>query len=198
MPENESAGRGGVPFHGARQAVLIAGGCSVVLGLAIAVWPHKSVAIAQLLFGLYLVLSGVLQVIIAVVAQFAMPLRALVFVSGALSWLLALLCFGSGSSILLLALWVGLGWAIRGIVQATVAVWIDNMLEGGKQELFGLFTMVLGIVLIVAPFNALDAMELVAGGCLIVMGAFEMLTVGRRRGGAVRLPNAARVPVAPN
>jgi uncharacterized membrane protein HdeD (DUF308 family) len=198
MPENESAGPGGVSFHGARQAVLIAGGCSVVLGLAIAVWPHKSVAIAQLLFGLYLVLSGVLQVIIAVVAQFAMPLRALVFVSGALSWLLALLCFGSGSSILLLALWVGLGWAIRGIVQATVAVWIDNMLEGGKQELFGLFTMVLGIVLIVAPFNALDAMALVAGGCLIVTGAFEMLTVGRRRGGAVRISNAARVPVAPN
>jgi uncharacterized membrane protein HdeD (DUF308 family) len=198
MPEGVSAGRGGGLFHGAREAVLIAGGCSVVLGLVIAVWPHKSVAIAELLFGLYLVLSGVLQVIIAVVARFAMPLRVLVFVSGALSWLLALLCFSSGNSVLLLALWVGLGWAIRGIVQATVAVWIDNMLEGGKQELFGLFTMVFGIVLIVAPFNALDAMALVAGGCLIVMGALEMLTVSRRRGGPVRLPDAARVPVAPN
>ncbi|WP_328402430.1 DUF308 domain-containing protein [Nocardia sp. NBC_00403] len=198
MPENESAGRGGVLFHAARQAVLVAGTCSVILGVVIAVWPHKSVAIAELLFGLYLVLSGVLQMTIAIGSRFAMPLRVLIFVSGAMSVCLAVLCLRSGNSVLLLALWVGIGWAIRGVTQATVAVWHDGLRDGGKQELFGVATMVMGIVVIVVPFDSLDVLALVAGGLLTVFGALEILSVGRGRGGLVRLPESARVPVAPN
>ncbi|MEV6426656.1 DUF308 domain-containing protein [Nocardia sp. NPDC051463] len=198
MPENESAGRGGVLFHGARQAVLVAGACSVILGAVIAVWPHKSVAIAELLFGLYLVLSGVLQITIAIGSRFAMPLRVLIFVSGALSVCLAVLCFRSGNSVLLLALWVGIGWAIRGVTQATVAVWHDGLPDSGKQELFGVATMVIGIVVIVVPFDSLDVLAVVAGGLLVVLGAVEILSVGRGRGGLVSLPETARVPLAPN
>ncbi|MFD0360799.1 HdeD family acid-resistance protein [Nocardia sp. GCM10030253] len=198
MPENESAGRAGVLFHGTRQVVLVAGVCSLMLGVVIAGWPHKSVAIAELLFGLYLVLSGALQLIIAVGSRFAMPLRVLVFVSGALSVCLAVLCFRSGNSVLLLALWIGIAWAIRGVIQATVAVWHDGLPEGGKQELFGLFTMVIGIVVIVVPFDSLDVLALAAGGLLVVLGALEILTGARGRGDVVSLPAAARVPLAPN
>ncbi|WP_227999806.1 HdeD family acid-resistance protein [Nocardia australiensis] len=198
MLENESAGRSGVPTRRARPAAVMVGGCTVVLGAIIAMWPHKSVDIAGLLFGLYLVLSGVLQVIVAVSARFAMALRILVFVSGVLSWFLALLCFTSGDLVLLLGMWVGLGWTIRGVVQATVAVWTDEQLEAGKQELFGLFTVVLGIALIVVPYDSLENMAKVAGGCLIVMGALEILTVTRWRGTVVGVPEAGRVPVSPN
>ncbi|MFQ6394175.1 HdeD family acid-resistance protein [Nocardia sp. KC 131] len=198
MPENESAGLGGVLFHGARQVVLVAGACSVILGVVIAVWPHKSVPIAELLFGLYLVLSGALQMTIAVGSRIAVPLRVLVFVSGVMSVCLAMLCLRSGNSVLLLALWVGIGWAIRGITQATVAVWHNGLPDGGKLELFGLFTMAIGIVVIVVPFDSLEPLALVAGGFLVVLGALEILTVVRGRGEVVRLPEAARIPLAPN
>jgi uncharacterized membrane protein HdeD (DUF308 family) len=198
MPENESAGRGGSLVGGARQAVLVAGIGSVILGALIAVWPHKTDATAQLLFGLYLLLSGVLQLIIAMGSRFATALRFFVFFSGLASVVLAVLSFRSTNSVLGLALWIGLGWAIRGIVQATVAVWDDELPESGWQEVFGLLTLLVGIVVIALPFDSLDVLAIAAGGCAMVIGALEILSVARGRGEVVPVPKAARIPAAPN
>jgi uncharacterized membrane protein HdeD (DUF308 family) len=198
MPENESAGRRGSLAGGARQGIVAAGVGSVVLGVLIAVWPHKTVAIAELLFGLSLLLSAALQIAIAIGGRFALPLGVMIFGSGAASVALAVLCFRSGNSVLLLALWIGLGWAFRGITQATVAVWHDELADGALQEVFGLATMVVGIVLVVAPFGSLDVLALVTAGILIVIGAMEILSVMGGSSEVATLPEPARVPVAPN
>jgi len=198
MPENESAGRGGSLVGGARQAVLVAGIGSVALGVLIAVWPDKTDATAELLFALYLFLSGALQLIIAMGSRFAAALRIFEFFSGAASVALAVLSLRGTNSVLLLAVWIGLGWAIRGIAQATVAVWADELPESGWQEVFGLLTMFVGIVVIALPFDSLDVLGMAAGGCAIVIGALEILTVARGRGEVVPAPRAAHIPAAPN
>ncbi|MGO4617536.1 HdeD family acid-resistance protein [Nocardia sp. 2YAB30] len=185
MPETGVEGRTEPLAGGARQTVLVAGACSMIMGVALAVWPHKSLPTAEMLCGAYLLLHGVLQLIMAFGARFATALRALVFVSGVLSALLAALCFAGGNSAQLLSLWIGSAWAIRGICHATVAVWADDLCGGGRQEVVGLATMVLGVIVGVLPCASLDALGWVIGLCLIVIGSTEVLGVADVRRGAV-------------
>ncbi|WP_433716263.1 DUF308 domain-containing protein [Nocardia sp. CA-084685] len=198
MPENESAGQGVSLADEARLAVLVAGIGSVVLGVLIAVWPDKTEPMAELLFGLYLLLSAALQLIIAMATRFSTALRIFVLFSGAVSIALAVMAFHSADSILLLAVWIGLGWAVRGITQATVAVWADELPEGGWQEIFGLLTMMVGFIMIALPFDSLDVLGMAAGGCAIVIGMLEILTVARGNGEVDPVARAARIPAAPN
>ena len=164
----------------------------MILGVVIAVWPEKTIAVAELLFGLYLLINALLQIWVAIGAKFAVPLRALVFLSGLISMLLAGLCLYSGNSVLLLAMWIGIAWAVRGITHATVAAWDDDLPHGVRHELFGLFTMLLGIVVLGLPFEALEALALVSGGTLIVLGTLELLSSGV--GAVVGIPGMARIP----
>ncbi|MEU4342043.1 DUF308 domain-containing protein [Nocardia sp. NPDC023852] len=193
MPETEVEGRTEPLAGGARQTVLVAGACAMIMGVALAVWPHKSLPTAEMLCGAYLLLHGVLQMIVALGARFATALRVLVFVSGVLSALLAALCFAGGNSAQLLSLWIGSAWAIRGICHATVAVWVDDLRGRGRQEVFGLATMMLGVIVGVLPSDSLNALGWAIGLCLIVIGSTEVLGVAVVRRGAVELP-----PLAPN
>ncbi|WP_280494171.1 HdeD family acid-resistance protein [Nocardia asiatica] len=182
MPGTGVAGRTEPLAGEARQTVLVAGACSMIIGVALAVWPHKSLPTAEVLSGCYLLLNGVLQLVVAVGARFATALRVLVLLSGVLSVLLAVLCFAGGNSTLLLSFWIGLAWAIRGICHATVAVWVDDLPGRGWQELFGLATLVSGVLVAALPFESLDAVGWVAGTCLLALGAAEVFfAAGPRR-----------------
>lgn len=179
MPANEVGGR--ALGREARQAVIVAGVCSMVLGVVVLVWPQKTIGAAEFLLGLYLVLSAVLQVAVAGAGRFAPVLRILVVVGALLSAALAILCFAGGNSVLLLTVWIGLGWAVRGIIQATVAVWDDNLPDSGKQELFGLFTMAVGIIVVLLPLDSLTVLFVLVGCCLLAFGALELVSVGAFR-----------------
>ncbi|MEU8896180.1 DUF308 domain-containing protein [Nocardia sp. NPDC048505] len=192
MPENGGAGRVRPRVLGGRQVVLASGAVTVVLGVVLAVWPDKTLLVAELLLGSYLLLNGLVQVWTAIGAKFAVPLRALVLTSGAISLLLAALCLYGGNSVLLLAMWLGIAWAVRGIIHATVAAWDTRLPAAGQHELLGLFTMVLGLAVLALPFETLEALALVGGGGLIVLGVLELLIAGV--GAVVGIPGAARVP----
>jgi uncharacterized membrane protein HdeD (DUF308 family) len=174
MPETEVEGRTEPLAGTARQTVLVAGACSMIMGVVLAVWPHKSLSTAELLSGGYLLLNGVVQLVVAVGARLVTPLRVLVLISGGLSALLAMLCFAGGST-LLLSFWIGLAWTIRGICHATVAVWADDLPGRARQELFGLLTLALGLLVGVLPFDSLDALGWATGACLLAIGAMEAL-----------------------
>ncbi|MFG3619202.1 DUF308 domain-containing protein [Nocardia sp. NPDC047654] len=188
MPETEIGGRAEPLAGAARQTVLVAGACSMIMGVALAVWPHKSLPTAELLSGGYLLLNGVLQLVVAIGARFVTALRVLVLVSGGLSALLAMLCFAGGNSTLLLSFWIGLAWAIRGICHATVAVWVDDLPGRGRQELFGLVTLVLGVLVAAVPFDSPDALGWVAGPCLLAIGTMEAWFAAGSRRGVVAMP----------
>jgi hypothetical protein len=100
-------------------SALVFGALAAILGVAMLVWPGPSIVVAAALFGAYLVLSGVAMVVLA----FALPAasgagRFLYFLSGALSVILGILAFrhfGEGYAILLLAIWIAVGfYLLRG------------------------------------------------------------------------------------
>ncbi|MFE8943982.1 HdeD family acid-resistance protein [Streptomyces sp. NPDC007856] len=181
------------PLHALSQAawqvVLVTGTASLVLGVLVLLWPGPSLLVAGVLFGLYLLASGVFQLVAAFGTHRATSLRVLAFISGALSILLGLLCFrGPMQSILLLGLWIGIGWLIRGITQTIAAAQDSRMPGRGWQILLGVLTFVAGIVLIDAPFRSVAVLTLVAGVWLLVVGIVEIVTAFSIRGRAKAIP----------
>ncbi|MET8948126.1 HdeD family acid-resistance protein [Streptomyces sp. NPDC004542] len=181
------------PLHAlsraAWQVVLVTGLASLVLGILVLVWPGPSLLAAGVLFGIYLLVSGVFQLVAAFGTHKATSLRVLAFISGALSILLGLFCFrGPMQSILLLALWIGIGWLIRGITQTLAAAHDSTVPARGWQIFLGIVTFVAGIVLIVSPFASIAVLTVVAGWWLVVVGVVEIVTALAVRSRAERLP----------
>ncbi|MEU9454643.1 HdeD family acid-resistance protein [Streptomyces sp. NPDC048277] len=183
------------PLHALSQAawqtVLITGIASLILGVLVLVWPGASLLAAGVLFGIYLLVSGVFQVVAAFGTHKTTALRVLAFISGALSIVLGLFCFrGPLESILLLALWIGIGWLIRGITQTLAAVHDHRMPARGWMIFLGIVTFVAGIVLIVSPFKSVAILTLVAGIWLVVVGIVEIVTSFGIRSRAKLIPQA--------
>jgi uncharacterized membrane protein HdeD (DUF308 family) len=181
------------PLHAlsraAWQVVLGTGIASLILGVLVLVWPGASLLAAGVLFGIYLVISGVFQLVAAFGTHRATSLRVLAFISGALSILLGLFCFrGPMQSILLLALWIGIGWLIRGITQTLAALHDSRMPARGWQIFLGVVTFVAGIVLIDSPFRSVAVLTLVAGIWLVAVGIGEIVTAFGIRGRAKAVP----------
>ncbi|MFJ4580788.1 HdeD family acid-resistance protein [Streptomyces echinatus] len=171
------------------QVVLGTGIGSLVLGVLVLVWPDASLLAVGVLFGLYLLYSGILQLVSAFGTHQATSLRVLAFISGALSILLGLLCFrGPMQSILLLALWIGIGWLFRGITQTLAAVHDSRAPARGWQIFLGILTFIAGIVLIDSPFVSIAVLTLVGGVWLVAVGIVEIVTAIRIRGRARRVP----------
>ncbi|MFJ4829787.1 HdeD family acid-resistance protein [Streptomyces sp. NPDC088747] len=181
------------PLHllsrAAWQAVLAAGVATLALGVMVLVWPGASLFAAGILFGLYLLVSGVLQLAAAFGTHAATSLRVMAFISGALSILLGLFCFrGAMQSILLLALWIGIGWLFRGITQTLAAASDPDVPARGWQVFLGIVSLLAGIVLIVSPFESVAVLTLVGGCWLLAVGVTEIITAFRIRGRAHHVP----------
>ncbi|MFE3542746.1 DUF308 domain-containing protein [Nocardia sp. NPDC059177] len=165
---------------GTRQAMLLAGICSFALGLVILLWPGRSTSTLALVFGVALLVSAGIQVYLALLSRITFPLRLIVVVSAILTGILAMLAF-SGGTIELLALWIGIGWAVRGTVQALVAAWDTEVADGWVHEVCGVATAVIGLVVIAVKFHTVTGLATVTGGALVVIGVLELLAGGLLR-----------------
>lgn len=163
-----------------RKAMLVAGGCSFALGVALLLWPGRDENILAMLFGISLILSTAVQAYLAMTTRIAFLLRVLVLVSAGLTGILAALVF-NGGNIELLALWIGIGWSIRGIVQALVAAWDDAVVDGWMHEVCGMITTAIGITVIAITFQTVTGLATTAGSGLVAIGVMELLTGGLGR-----------------
>jgi len=167
---------------GAWRAVATIGVLAVIFGVLVLAWPGISLIVVGVLFGLYLVLSGVLQLVAAFGTHTSTAMRVLAFFSGALSILLGLLCFRSAlTSLVLLAVWIGVGWLIRGIAQIVAAVSDRAMPARGWQGILGVIGVLAGITLIDSPLSSIGLLTIVGGCWLIALGVMELVTAFRIR-----------------
>ncbi|MEV0698884.1 HdeD family acid-resistance protein [Saccharopolyspora sp. NPDC050389] len=170
------------------QSVLVVGLCSLVVGVLALVWPQATLIVLGVLFGVYLLVSGVLQIVAAFGTHVTAAIRVLAFISGALSILLGLLCFrGEMQSILFLGLWIGIGWLFRGVTQTTASIADRAMPARGWQIFMGIITALAGIVLMVSPLASVALLVLFGGIWLVVLGVVEIITAFRIRHAAKRL-----------
>lgn len=166
------------------KATLVTGVLSVLLGIAVVAWPGISILIAAVFFGAYLLVTGIAQVVLAFSLRAPTGSKILLFISGLASAVLGVLCFLSlADSILLLAIWIGVGFIFRGVATTASAI-SDKTLPGrGLEIFFGVVSLIAGIVLLVMPFESLATLALVVGIWLIVTGVFEVvMAFGIRKG----------------
>ncbi|GAB0103523.1 HdeD family acid-resistance protein [Nocardia sp. JMUB6875] len=171
------------------QSILVTGLLSVVLGILILVWPGPTLVVAGVLFGIYLLVSGVFQLIAAFGLHVSTWMRVLSFITAILSFVLGFFCFRNEfQAIGLLALWIGITWIFRGTA-TLVAAMSDVALPGrGWQVLFGVLLIVGGGLLIVEPFRSIGALVIVVGCWLIAIGVFEVITAFQVKSRAKKVP----------
>ena len=141
------------------------------------VWPGISILVAAIAFGFYLVITGVAQVIFAFGLHVSAGSRILLFISGAASLILAVLAFrhfGQGYAVLLLAIWIGIGFIFRGVA-TTISAISDPTLPGRGWSIFvGVISLLAGIVVLASPFASIVTLAIVAGAWFVVIGMFEI------------------------
>ena len=166
-------------FHQVWKSTVLSGILAIALGALILAWPGKTLLVAAVLFGVYLLVSGIAQVALAFGLHSSAGGRILLFVSGAASLILAVLAFrhfGEGYAIWLLAIWIGIGFIFRGVATAATAISEFHGTPGrGWSIFFGLISILAGVVVLGYPFDSLVTLTLVVGVWLIVLGVFEII-----------------------
>src|SRR3984957_8473074 len=161
------------------KSTLLSGISALALGVLVLLLPGDSILIAAVLFGIYLLVTGIAQVVFAFSLHVSAGGRVLLFISGAASLVLAVLCFrhfGEGYAILLLAIWIGVGFIFRGVATSISAISDPTLPGRGWQIFLGVISLLAGIVMIGSPFESLAILTLVVGIWLIVIGVFEIVS----------------------
>src|SRR6201989_539653 len=125
------------------KSALLSGILAVILGILVLTWPGKTIIVAAIIFGAYLLVTGVAQVVFAFSLHVSAGGRVLCFISGAASLVLAVLCFrhfGQGYAILLLAIWIGVGFIFRGVATSISAISDPHLPGRGWQIFLGLIS----------------------------------------------------------
>lgn len=165
---------------------VVFGSIAVAIGVITLVWPGRTILVAAVLFGIYLVLSGLVLIFLA----FTLPVaggasRFLNFLTGVASLVLGVLAFrhfGEGYAVLLLAIWVGVGFIFQGVSSVASAISHPNFPGRGLAIFFGVLSLIAGIVVLAYPFKSIVTLALVVGSWLIVLGVLEVVSgIGIRR-----------------
>ena len=175
---------------------VVSGILSTVLGVLVLLWPQRSLLVAGAFFGAYLLISGVAQVI----GAFGLPAafgggRVLMFISGAASLILAVLCFRSISdSVLLLAIWISVGFVFRGVAAVVTGISEPGLPSRGWMIFAGLVTLLAGFIILAYPFPSLQVLVMVTGIWLIVIGVSEIVAGIGIRSAAKQVDSLAATP----
>jgi uncharacterized membrane protein HdeD (DUF308 family) len=78
--------------------------------------------------------------------------------------------------VLLLAIWIGVGFIFRGVA-TTVSAISDPTLPGRGWNVFvGVISLVAGVVVLASPFDSIGTLAFVVGIWLIVIGVMEVVS----------------------
>ena len=157
---------------------LAAGLLTTVLGGIVLAWPGPTILVASTLFGVYLLLTGFIGLFMAFTLPRSAAMRVLLFISGALSVVLAILSFrhfGDAYAILLLSLWLGIGFIFQGISAIAAAIGESNVPGRGWYVVLGIISVIAGLVVLVWPFDSIVVLVLVAGVWLVVLGVVQII-----------------------
>lgn len=177
------------------QLTLFIGIVAIALGAIVLYYPGKSLFVAGVLFGIYLVVSGIGYMFAAFGANMGAAMRVLTFITGAVSVVLGVFCFRDKfEAVWLLALWIGISWVFRGMTLLAAALSFDYLPGRGWQILSGLIIMAGGVVLIIYPLDSIEILTLVAGCWLIAIGVVDVITALQVRHRAKKVAESLGAP----
>jgi uncharacterized membrane protein HdeD (DUF308 family) len=163
--------------HQLWKPTLGSGALAVILGGVFLLWPDISVELAAILFGVYLVTSGAIQVITGFSMREATRGQALLFVSAAMSLVLGMLAFRHLShAVQLLAIAMGVGFLFRGVATMGFGMRDSDAIDRGWTVFFGTMAAVAGVLLMALLLTSVVTLTTVVGICLVVLGVIEIIS----------------------
>ena len=160
------------------QALMVLGLAAIAVGVITLVWPGRTLLVLGVLFGIYLIISGVMQLIAAFGDHVSGGMRVLNIIVGAVSILLGLFAFRNSlhNSVLLLSLWIGIGFLLWGVATLVTSVSAPPGVAGKGWGVFvGLVTMLGGIIVISWPISSIFALAVFIGIWLVAVGVAEVI-----------------------
>jgi uncharacterized membrane protein HdeD (DUF308 family) len=158
------------------KGTLVSGVLTIVLGAMVLAWPGPSILIASTMFGVYLLVSAFAELFLAFTLPRSAATRVLLFLTGALSFVLAILSFrhfGDAYAVLLLSLWVGTGFIFLGVSEIAVAVNERDLPGRGWYVVLGVMSVIAGGIVLVWPFDSILVLTLVSGVSLVILGVIQ-------------------------
>jgi uncharacterized membrane protein HdeD (DUF308 family) len=174
-----TANTGSFALH--RGEMLLVAVVGIVLGIIALLWQDVTLVIVGVIFGAYLVVSGIVRFWSAVVSRHVgAGQRFLVALLGLIVFAAGIIClFYPERSVVLLAFVIGIGWIASGLVDligaaagAVVPRWVGFV--------SGLFFVLAGLVALLLPVLTVEAFIFVAAILLIAVSLMSILTLPRR------------------
>lgn len=166
------------------QALLGAGVVTFVLGLIVLIWPSATLVVLALLFGCYLVLSGVMALIEGLSDRTTEgAMRIAYIVLGVLGILLGLFCIRRiDVTVVLLAFLLAAFWIMRGVVDLSAAMSHHQAPGRGLRAFSGVLSLIAGVLVLFWPGITLTILLVFAGIWLLIYGVMlAFLAFGLRR-----------------
>jgi uncharacterized membrane protein HdeD (DUF308 family) len=157
---------------------MVWGALSAVLGGLILAWPGASILVASTLFGVYLLLSGFAGVAMSFTLPESAGMKVMLFISGVLSVIMAVLCFrnfGTPYPVLLLSIWIGVSIVVQGFSIVAVAISYQALPARGWYAFLGVLSVIAGAVVLVWPWDSIAVLTLATGAWLVAMGIVEIV-----------------------
>ncbi len=160
---------------------------TLILGIIVAIQPSASLAVIAVLLGILLIFSGVFQIVEAF--DDAEHSRVWRGISGVLLIVAGIVLIRHlHLSLALIGLIVGLTWVVQGL--SALVAGISGSRAGlgtGWLAVFGIISLIAGIVVISAPVASITTLAALLGIWFAVIGVLEMLGAflswrGRREG----------------
>jgi uncharacterized membrane protein HdeD (DUF308 family) len=157
--------------------ILAFGVITALVGLAVIFWPRETLVIAAVVFAIQLIVGAVFRFATA----FAVPaesgwLRAMQALLAVISFVIGIYLLGHVAlSLLVLALLLGFYWMFHGITELFVGIGHAELPGRAWIILSGIFSIVVGVIVVVAPGISLFALTLVLGIWLIVFGVIAIV-----------------------
>jgi uncharacterized membrane protein HdeD (DUF308 family) len=168
------------------KTVLAWGVLTLILGVAVLAWPGMSIAVAAVLLGGYLLVSGIAQVVSAFALDVSGGERVLMFISGGLSLVLGVLAFrylDQGYAIWLLAIWVGIGFIFQGVAETSLAISYPGLPGRGWHIFLGAISVIAGMVVLAWPIDSIVVLAIVTGAWLVAIGISQIIWAFQARRG---------------
>ena len=131
-----------------------------------------------MVFGVYLLVSGIAQAIAAFTVGLSPGSRVLFFISGALSVVLGYFTFrdfNNGAAVWMLAIWIGVGFIFQGVTATALAIDVPALPERGWYVFVRILTVIAGVVTLVWPISSIVVLAITAGVWLVLIGITQVV-----------------------
>jgi uncharacterized membrane protein HdeD (DUF308 family) len=159
----------------------------ILLGAIALIWPDATLLTVAIIFGSYLIVSGIFRITAAFVAErLSTGLRWLTGIMGLLVIVAGIICLANPfQSLVVLAFVIGIGWIAEGIVDLMAGVQ-GTVTPRWLAFVSGTVSILAGITVFVLPVLAVAAFVTIAAVLLIAVSITTLLTLPRSHTTAAR------------